>query len=122
MPAEEVAAATPAGLPAEEAVAAPVPAEEATAAAPAMPPQPDDLTIMEGIGPKIASVLAAAGVTTFAQLAAADVDWLREVMLAAGLRLADPTTWPEQSRLAAAGDWEGLKELQGQLKGGRRVK
>lgn len=121
VPAEAVAAATPAGLPAEE-VAAPVRAEAVAAAAPAMPPQPDDLTIMEGIGPKIASVLAAAGVTTFAQLAAADVDWLREVMLAAGLRLADPTTWPEQSRLAAAGDWEGLKELQGQLKGGRRVK
>lgn len=143
LPAEEVAAAAPAVPLAEEVpteaqeeapaaavtyagwgatAEAPMSTEEVAFAAPAVPPQPDDLTIMEGIGPKIASVLAAAGVTTFAQLAAADVDWLREVMLAAGLRLADPTTWPEQSRLAAAGDWEGLKALQGQLKGGRRVK
>jgi predicted flap endonuclease-1-like 5' DNA nuclease len=85
---------------------------------------PDDLKVVEGIGPKIASVLRTAGVETFAQLAAADVDRLKEILEAADpnlLRLADPTTWPEQARLAAGGEWEALEKLQDELKGGRRA-
>jgi len=84
-------------------------------------PQPDDLKRIEGIGPKIASLLRDAGIATFAQLAAADVERLREILAAANLRIADPTTWPEQAALAAAGDWERLAYLQGELKGGRRA-
>ncbi len=80
----------------------------------------DDLEIIEGIGPKIASVLKAAGVTSFAQLAAmqpAQIEViLREVPT---LRLADPTSWPEQARLAANGDMTALQALQDRLKGGR---
>jgi predicted flap endonuclease-1-like 5' DNA nuclease len=90
----------------------------------AVPPAADDLTRIEGIGPKIASVLQAAGITTFAQLADADVQRLREILEHADprlLRLAQPATWPEQSALAAAGAWEALEALQNQLKGGRRV-
>ncbi len=82
--------------------------------------QHDDLTIVEGIGPKISALLGAAGINTFAQLAAADEGRLREILLEARLRMADPRTWPEQARLAAEGDWEGLKTLQRQLKAGRR--
>jgi hypothetical protein len=37
------------------------------------------------------------------------------------LRLADPTTWPEQAGIAAKGDWEALEQLQAMLKGGRRA-
>jgi predicted flap endonuclease-1-like 5' DNA nuclease len=85
------------------------------------PPVPDDLAIVEGIGPKIASLFQAAGITTFAQLAATDVDRLRQILRGAGIRIADPTTWPEQAALAAAGEWDKLKALQDQLKGGRRV-
>ena len=85
------------------------------------PTPPDDLKRIEGIGPKIASLLQDAGITTFAQLAAADVERLREILDAVNLRIANPTTWPEQAALAAAGDWEGLASLQGELKGGRRV-
>ena len=45
-----------------------------------------------------------------------------EILRAANLRrLADPATWPEQARYAAAGDWDGLKQFQATLKGGRRV-
>jgi hypothetical protein len=84
-------------------------------------PLPDDLTRIQGIGPKISEVLRAAGIAGYAQLASADVDRLNQILDEAGIRLADPGTWPEQARLAAAGDWEGLKELQGQLKAGRRV-
>jgi predicted flap endonuclease-1-like 5' DNA nuclease len=88
------------------------------------PPAPDDLKRIEGIGPKISSVLQAAGVATFAQLAVADVDQLRDILERENpnlLRLADPTTWPQQAGLAAAGDWEALEALQDELKGGRRV-
>jgi predicted flap endonuclease-1-like 5' DNA nuclease len=81
----------------------------------------DDLQVIEGIGPKIKGVLQAAGITTFAGLAAADPARLLEILHAAGLRLGDPTTWPEQAALAAAGNWEDLQRLQDGLKGGRRV-
>lgn len=81
----------------------------------------DDLQVIEGIGPKIASVLKAAGVTTFAQLAAMDPDKIADLIHAGGIRLADPASWPEQARLAAAGDQAGLQALQDRLKGGRAV-
>ena len=86
------------------------------------PPTPDDLTRIEGIGPKISGLLQAAGITTFAQLAATDVSRLKQIIAEAGLTaLADPTTWPEQASLAAAGQWDALETLQEGLKGGRRM-
>jgi predicted flap endonuclease-1-like 5' DNA nuclease len=100
-------------------VAEPVP--PAAEAKPA-PSKPDDLKLIEGIGPKIAGILAAAGIDTFAQLAAADGSRLKEIIAQAGLTaLADPASWPEQAALAAAGKLDELKALQDQLKGGRRV-
>jgi predicted flap endonuclease-1-like 5' DNA nuclease len=82
---------------------------------------PDNLTKLEGIGPKVSGVLAAAGYTTFAGLAAADVDAVREVLKEAGLQMMDPSGWIEQADLAAKGDVEGLAKLQDELKGGRRA-
>jgi len=82
---------------------------------------PDDLTRIEGIGPKISGVLQAAGITTFGQLADTEVDQLQQVLRDANVRLAHPGTWPEQAALAAAGQWEQLAALQSTLKGGRRV-
>ncbi len=82
----------------------------------------DDLKKIEGIGPKISGVLTTAGINTFAQLAKADTAALRTILDEAGIgALADPTTWPEQASLAAAGNTEALKKLQDELKGGRRV-
>ena len=86
-----------------------------------VPSESDDLEIIEGIGPKIAGLLKAAGITTFAQMADADLARVQEILSAAKLRLADPTTWAEQARLAANGDWPALETLQNQLKGGRRA-
>ncbi len=59
----------------------------------------DDLTKISGIGPKTATILAAAGITTYAQLAAATEGGLREILESAGprYRLLDPTTWPDQA-------------------------
>jgi small subunit ribosomal protein S2 len=86
------------------------------------PAQADDLEMIEGIGPKIAGVLKAAGIVTFADLAAADTSRLAEILeQEPNLRLADPGTWPEQAALAAAGDWDGFKALTEQLKGGKRA-
>jgi len=120
---EELAPAPQAGPPAPApAVEAEPP--EAKAPQPEKAAAPDDLKVVEGIGPKIASVLRTAGVETFAQLAATDVDRLKEILEAADpnlLRLADPTTWPEQASLAAGGDWAALEKLQDELKGGRRA-
>lgn len=84
--------------------------------------EPDDLTRIEGIGPKFSSVLLSAGISTYQQLAAADVDELRDIFRERGLYFADPTTWPEQATLAAVGDWDTLYDLQAELSGGRRVR
>ncbi|MGD0005261.1 MAG: hypothetical protein ABSE06_13635, partial [Anaerolineaceae bacterium] len=91
---------------------------------PEVPPidvKPDDLTIVEGIGPKINKVLHAAGIQSLSQLSDSEVTHLKKILNGAGIKLADPTTWPEQAGLAAAGDQETLKALQATLKGGRKV-
>jgi len=82
---------------------------------------PDDLTRLEGIGPKVASVLNAASISTFAQLAAADLGKLKEILEAAGFRFMDPATWPEQAGLLAEGKLEEFEKLAASLKGGRRA-
>jgi|GEM_PF-3479437 len=86
----------------------------------AAPPRPDDLKVIEGIGPKVARLLNEAGIFTFAQLAEADPVHLKQILEAAKLQMMDPASWPDQARLAAAGDWEALKQMQESLKGGRR--
>ena len=82
---------------------------------------PDDLTILEGVGPKVAKVLAGIGITTFAGLATADFASVRSALDAAGYKYMEPAGWIEQAALAAKGDMDGLKKLQGELKGGRRA-
>ena len=83
------------------------------------PASPDDLTRIRGIGPKIARLLEDAGMGTYAALADADIDNIRTILGDTILRLAAPETWPEQARLAAAGQWEALGALQAQLKTSR---
>lgn len=84
-------------------------------------PEPDDLTRIEGIGPKVAGVLAEAGITTYAQLAETEVEALGEILREAGLPFMNPTTWPEQAALAAKNAWAELTTLQTELKGGQRA-
>lgn len=95
--------------------------EVRTATVPTEPVIPDDIKIIEGIGPKIEKILNSAGISTFAALAATEVARLEQILLAANLRIADPSTWPEQARLAAEGKLEELQAYQDQLKGGRKV-
>ena len=103
-----------------EAVAPARVVEAAAPVAESAPPTPDDLKHIEGIGPKISSVLQEAGITTFAQLAATDVSRLSQILAKAGLAtLANPDTWPRQAKLAASGKWEALQRWQEKLKGGK---
>jgi predicted flap endonuclease-1-like 5' DNA nuclease len=81
----------------------------------------DDLKVVEGIGPKIESVLREAGLGTWADLADADEDEIRTILRAEDerLRIHDPRTWSRQARLAALGEFEALKAWQDVLGGGR---
>lgn len=84
-------------------------------------PEPDDLKRIEGIGPKVESVLVGGGVATFVQLANSTPEELRQILKAGGMRrINDPETWPEQAALAVAGEWDALEKLQDELDGGRR--
>jgi predicted flap endonuclease-1-like 5' DNA nuclease len=96
-------------------------ADSGTQVAPCKEDMPDDMTEIEGIGPKISTVLAEEGIKTFAQLAATGVEELERILREAGIRLAYPETWPEQAELAAQGKWELLAALQDHLYRGRRV-
>ncbi|RME88669.1 MAG: hypothetical protein D6770_06435 [Anaerolineae bacterium] len=81
----------------------------------------DDLTKIEGIGPKVAEVLKAEGITTYADLIEAGVEKVNAILDAAGYQMMDAGTWIEQAKLAAKGDWDALAKLQEELKGGRRT-
>ena len=80
----------------------------------------DDLTKLEGIGPKISQALKAAGYNTFGKVAGATEVELRVTLERAGIKLAPAAaTWPHQAALADRGEWEELKKLQDSLVGGR---
>ncbi|MFE9655140.1 helix-hairpin-helix domain-containing protein [Micromonospora sp. NPDC006431] len=128
----EPAGSAPADQPAESAPvtvkAAPVAAEVEPAAAPEEPATPvaipaprtsienttatpvaapadqaaDDFRQIQGIGPKMAAALQAAGIRTYQQLAELDEAALRETIKAAGLRAAPSVaTWPQQAKVLA---------------------
>jgi predicted flap endonuclease-1-like 5' DNA nuclease len=82
----------------------------------------DDLKKIEGIGPKIESLLHAGGIKTFEKLSKTKVDVLSKILSKAGPRfqMHDPSTWARQSGLAAKGQWDKLDKLQDELDGGRK--
>ncbi len=83
----------------------------------------DDLIIIEGIGPKAAEVLVAAGIDTFAKLASTDASKVKEILEDSSAKVShlDPTTWAQQAQLAADGKMDELKKLQDELNGGKAV-
>ena len=80
----------------------------------------NDLTVVEGIGPKINELFNNAGVKTFAQLANQTIPQMRKVLDDGGsrFRIANPSTWGQQAALAAENKWDELKKLQDNLSGG----
>ena len=82
--------------------------------------QKDDLTKVEGIGPKAAEALVKAGVDTFEKLSKKSIEEIRTILVEASKTLAhlDPQTWAQQAKLAADGKWDELKKWQDELNGG----
>ena len=80
----------------------------------------NDLTIIEGIGPRTDDLLRANGIESFTRLAALQLADLLALLEQGGpsFRLANPATWAEQARLAAENRWAELKRLQRDLIGG----
>lgn len=73
----------------------------------------DDLTVIEGIGPKIAGLFRGAGIRTWQGLSEASVARCQEILDSApGFALHDPADWPTQAKLAAHGQWQELKNRQ----------
>ncbi len=80
----------------------------------------DDLTKIEGIGPKIAQTLADAGITTFAALADADTDTIEQII--SSVRGShSPATWSKLAALARDGKWEELSAWQEELVSGKEA-
>ena len=81
----------------------------------------DDLTIIEGIGPKVAAIFVEAGITSFADLAKKSKSELEAILDPHGAVYVamDPTTWAQQAQLAADGKMEELQTLKDELNGGR---
>jgi predicted flap endonuclease-1-like 5' DNA nuclease len=96
---------------------------------PATQPHPifnsaDDLKVIEGIGPKIESILKEAGIENWHQLAEVTLDNLKGILEKAGprFRLNDPSTWAQQARLLSEGSYDKFKELTDNLVGGKVAK
>lgn len=81
----------------------------------------DNLQIIEGIGPKMESVLHENGVKSWSDLAGKSESELKDILGKYGdkYRIIDPTSWSAQAAKASSGDWEGMIALQKSLDGGR---
>jgi predicted flap endonuclease-1-like 5' DNA nuclease len=108
-PAVAKAAPVPAPEPAPTPVVKTVPAPAAPASAPA---GADDLSRIKGVGPKLVTLLAELGVTSFAQIAAwSDADVTRiDDQLGRFKGRITRDQWIAQAQLLAAGDETGFAE------------
>ncbi len=82
----------------------------------------DDLTIVEGIGPKTNQLLHNNGVNNWAELAKATQEELQKILDIGGSSFGflNPDTWPEQAALAAEGKFDELEKWQDEMDGGKR--
>ena len=82
---------------------------------------PDDLKVVEGIGPAIEKLLNASGILTYAQLSSTPPESIRLILEKGGSRFQvhDPETWPKQAELAASGKWAELRRWQDALDAGK---
>ncbi|MGI9546797.1 MAG: 30S ribosomal protein S2 [Flavobacteriaceae bacterium] len=80
----------------------------------------DNLTKIEGIGPKAAEALVNAGVESYDKLSKTKAEKIKDILTGASSRMAhlDPTSWPKQAKMAADGKWDELKEWQDKAKAG----
>ena len=71
----------------------------------------DDLTAIDGIGPAVEELCAGIGIHTWDELARTEVSLLRTMLNDAGprFRSLDPSSWPGQAGLLAAGRPDGSR-------------
>jgi predicted flap endonuclease-1-like 5' DNA nuclease len=93
-----------------------------TATPTAEPRDPDDLSRIEGVTPKIETALQENGITSYERLATCDEFRLRSILRNAGLRFTPTlTSWPEQADLLARGDDEGFAVLSARVAADHRA-
>lgn len=80
----------------------------------------DDLTVIEGIGPKIASLFIRKGVSTWKQLSECSLEKCQDILKSGGDQYSahNPETWPKQAKLAHEDKWQQLHGWQNSLNGG----
>ena len=73
---------------------------------------PDDLKIIEGIGPKIEEILNKHNIYTYDSLAETSPIRIAAMLRTAGPRyqIHDPSSWPKQATLAKQGRWQSLED------------
>ena len=81
----------------------------------------DDLTKVEGIGPKIQGLLNDDGIWSWKQLSETAVEQIQKVLDNAGprYRVHNPASWPLQAEMCHKGEWDKLDKWQEEHKGGR---
>ena len=81
----------------------------------------NDLTIIEGIGPKIEELFNKQDIKTWKELSEISVQKCQQILDEGGERFKvhNPGTWPEQAKLAYQGNWKKLLEWQDELDGGK---
>lgn len=81
----------------------------------------DNLQIIEGIGPKMESVLKENDISNWKVLGEQSNDQLREILEKYGnkYKIIDPESWPDQASLAANESWSQLVRMQKGLDVGR---
>jgi len=81
----------------------------------------NDLTIIEGIGPKIQELFNNHDIRTWKDLSDSSIEKCQEVLNSGGERfkIHNPGTWREQARMAYKGHWEDLLKWQDDLDGGK---
>lgn len=81
----------------------------------------NDLTIVEGIGPKIQELFHNHDVKTWKALSECSLEKCQEVLTSGGQRfkMHKPGTWPKQAKLAYEGKWAELLKWQDELDGGK---
>ncbi len=74
----------------------------------------DDLTVIEGIGPKIQELFHNFNIKTWKALSETSVERCQEVLDSGGpkFRVHTPQTWPDQALMAYEGRWTELKKWQ----------
>ena len=94
----------------------PTPASDRSTTPPVVP-MPQDLTVIEGIGPHLEKMLNDAGIHNWHDLAEVNDEELTAILQASGpaYQIIDPKTWPAQAQLAINGEWELLKEYREEM-------